>query len=590
MARSSARCSSDPEGGRLARDEGEARPGAPGNRRRGPRARTRRGRPAGRVPHPPLLRRARRMTGGRLVARALAAAGIDTVFTLVGGHTTPVVDACHEIGVRLVDVRHEEAAGHMAHAWARVTGRTGVVLVTAGPGVTNTATAVANAWSGGAPLLVLGGGVPRAQLGRGALHEMDQLGLMPPITKRAASAHDPGGSAGATLARPSRRPVAVDPGPSSSSCRPTCCARTALNRRPGPRRASPPAAAPRTPTWRRPPACSPMPSARSWWPAAASTGPRRGTSSARSSSASVRRRSPHMPRVASSPSPTRSTCPPRAPAPSATRTSCSWPAPGFNFMLAYGQPPRFNAEARIIQIDVDPSAIGHNRSVAVGLVGDARTVLGQLVDRVDERSPGAWLGALRETDANARAALEAEAASGATPIHPLRLCRELTLALPEDAFVAADGGDILSFARQAVQVSAPGCWLDSGPFGCLGYGIASACAARLARPDRPRSPCSGTERSVSRRWSSTRPPATVSASSWSCRRTAHGPSRRPARRWSSVGPSRPRSSGGPTTSSAEALGCDGIEVTRPEELAPALVAPAARPAAPRERGHRPGGA
>ena len=94
------------------------------------------------------------MTGGELVARALAAAGVDTLFTLVGGHTTPVVDACYEVGIRLVDVRHEETAAHMAHARARVTGGTGVVLVTAGPGVTNTATAIANAWSGGAPVLL----------------------------------------------------------------------------------------------------------------------------------------------------------------------------------------------------------------------------------------------------------------------------------------------------------------------------------------------------------------------------------------------------------------------------------------------------
>ncbi len=109
------------------------------------------------------------------------------VFTLVGGHTTPAVDACHQLGIRLVDVRHEEATTHMAHGYARATGRVGVALVTAGPGVTNAATGIANAWSGGAPVLLLAGGIPRPQVGRGALHEMDQVGFMRPITKASVS-------------------------------------------------------------------------------------------------------------------------------------------------------------------------------------------------------------------------------------------------------------------------------------------------------------------------------------------------------------------------------------------------------------------
>src|SRR5262249_19642072 len=125
--------------------------------------------------------------GGELVAQALAAASVRNVFTLVGGHTTPVVDACAQIGLGIVDVRHEEAAAHMAHAWARTTGEPGIALVTAGPGVTNTVTGVAHAWSGGAPLVVLAGRAPLAQADRGALHEMDQIALMRPITKWAAT-------------------------------------------------------------------------------------------------------------------------------------------------------------------------------------------------------------------------------------------------------------------------------------------------------------------------------------------------------------------------------------------------------------------
>src|SRR5207244_2533856 len=98
--------------------------------------------------------------------------------------------ACAHLGIRLVDVRHEEAAAHMAHAWARTTGEPGVALVTAGPGVTNTATGIANAWSGGAPVLLLAGRPPLAQADRGALHEVDQIALMRPITKWAATVYE----------------------------------------------------------------------------------------------------------------------------------------------------------------------------------------------------------------------------------------------------------------------------------------------------------------------------------------------------------------------------------------------------------------
>ena len=509
------------------------------------------------------------MTGGRLVARALAAAGIDTVFTLVGGHTTPVVDACHEIGIRLVDVRHEETAGHMAHAWARVTGRTGVVLVTAGPGVTNTATAVANAWSGGAPLLLLGGGVPRAQLGRGALHEMDQLGLMTPITKRSESALDPA-DLPALLSEAVAETRRGRPGPvflelpsdvlRAEGPEPETWPTPGEPARGGAEDADVDAAARLLADAERPlvVAGSGVYWAEAWNELRALV-ERLGAPAITSHAARGVLPFAHPQHVPAARS-------------RALRDADVVLVAGsrLNFMLAYGQPPRFNAEARIVQIDVDPSAIGHNRSVAVGLVGDARTVLGQLVDRVDERSPGAWLGVLRETDANARAALEAEAASGATPIHPLRLCRELTLALPEDAFVAADGGDILSFARQAVQVSAPGCWLDSGPFGCLGYGIASACAAKLARPDRPAVALLGDgalglqamELDTAARHGLGILVVVSTNGSWAIEATSQEMEFGRA-----VATALERR---PYHVLAEALGCDGIEVTRPEELAAAL--------------------
>src|SRR5512143_1988754 len=123
------------------------------------------------------------LTGGRLVARMLRREGVGTVFTLSGLHVAPIYAGCVEEGIRLVDTRHEQAAAHAADAWARLTRGPGVCVVTAGPGVTGTVTAVANAWAAAVPLLVLGGAAPSFNQGRGSLQEMPQTQLFAGITK-----------------------------------------------------------------------------------------------------------------------------------------------------------------------------------------------------------------------------------------------------------------------------------------------------------------------------------------------------------------------------------------------------------------------
>src|SRR5512143_879481 len=123
------------------------------------------------------------LTGGRLVARMLRQEGVTTAFTLSGLHVAPIYAGCVDEGVRLVDTRHEQAAAHAADAWARLTRGLGVCIVTAGPGVTGTVTAVANAWAASSPLLVLGGAAPTFNQGRGSLQEMPQTQLFAGITK-----------------------------------------------------------------------------------------------------------------------------------------------------------------------------------------------------------------------------------------------------------------------------------------------------------------------------------------------------------------------------------------------------------------------
>ena len=177
---------------------------------------------------------AERVQGGHLVARAIAAEGVDAIFTLSGGHVMPIYEGCRHEGVRVLDVRHEQSAAHAAEAYGRVRPPAGVAVVTAGPGVTGTVTAVANAFAAQVPLVVIGGARPLVQAEKGSLQEFDQLSLMKPITKWAAICvtrlADPGvrrdrlpsGARATTRAR------------STSSCRWTSSSRT---RRPTTRRA-----------------------------------------------------------------------------------------------------------------------------------------------------------------------------------------------------------------------------------------------------------------------------------------------------------------------------------------------------------------
>ncbi|MEK7847791.1 MAG: thiamine pyrophosphate-binding protein, partial [Chloroflexota bacterium] len=123
------------------------------------------------------------LRGGQLLARALKAQGVGQVFTLSGAQIHTLYQGCLEEGIQLIDARHEQAAVHMAEGWARATGQTGVALLTAGPGVTNGVTGVANAWGSGSPLVLLGGHSPLSQWGKGAFQEMDQRGILGPITK-----------------------------------------------------------------------------------------------------------------------------------------------------------------------------------------------------------------------------------------------------------------------------------------------------------------------------------------------------------------------------------------------------------------------
>jgi thiamine pyrophosphate-dependent acetolactate synthase large subunit-like protein len=130
--------------------------------------------------------------GGHLFAAALKQEGVRNLFTLSGGHIAPIYDGCVAEGIRIVDFRHEQAAAHAADGWARVTGRPGVAAVTAGPGVTDAVTGMANAMYANSPMVVLGGKSPLGELERGSLQEMDHVTLVRSITKWARTCWETG--------------------------------------------------------------------------------------------------------------------------------------------------------------------------------------------------------------------------------------------------------------------------------------------------------------------------------------------------------------------------------------------------------------
>lgn len=125
--------------------------------------------------------------GGKVVARALRAENVPFVFTLCGGHVMSIYDGCLDEGIGVIDVRHEQTAGHAADGWARVTGRPGVAIVTAGPGLTDAVTAVASAHRANVPMIIIGGQGPRVFVDMGSLQDMNHVDLMRPITKWSVS-------------------------------------------------------------------------------------------------------------------------------------------------------------------------------------------------------------------------------------------------------------------------------------------------------------------------------------------------------------------------------------------------------------------
>jgi acetolactate synthase-1/2/3 large subunit len=417
------------------------------------------------------------LPGGRLVAQAIAAAGVDVVFTLSGGHVMPIYEGCRHEDVRVVDLRHEQSVAHAAEAWGRVKRACGVAIVTAGPGVTGTVTGVANCLAAQAPLLVLGGARPLAQAERGALQEFDQLSLMKPITKWAAvctsTSRIPEYVAVAfrhALAPP-RGPVYLelpadilfeegeaDPAPTVPP--------------PTPRAFGDPRelgkAADLLNSAERPAVVA---GSGVWWDGAAE----------QLAAFSENGRLPVFLNGSG-----RGSLPPehplflqhsRAAALEEADVACVIGAP-LDFRLHYG---RFGA-GKLIHVHGDPRELGRNRVPEAAIAGDCAAVLEILADSVetptDDRA--AWLERLRSAEAAWWDDHRAEIESDASPIHHYRLGAELDKLLDAGTVVIGDGGDVVAAVSRVLRIHRPGHWLDPGPFGCLGVGPGYAVGVGVA--------------------------------------------------------------------------------------------------------------
>jgi acetolactate synthase-1/2/3 large subunit len=428
--------------------------------------------------------------GGKLAARALKQAGVECIFTLSGGHIMPLYDGCFDEGIKIVDVRHEQAAVHAADAWARChPGGIGVAAITAGPGVTDGVTGIANAWRANSPILVIGGQGPFANLRRGSLQEMDHIGVVRPITKYADAIYQ-------TARIPEyielaiRHAVSGIPGPAYLEIpMDIFMGQVEASQAPIPRiRTAPPRLSPDRDEVRKAielirGAQRPMLMA--------------GTSVKWSRAAGELNRfigETHIPTYTNGMG--RGTVPPGSPEflnrsrrQALEKIDCIVLAGTLlDFRMRFGA--SIPADAKIIQLDMDATLIGQNRQADVPLVGNLACSFEMLLEEMKNQGVrldfSGWRDELRAIESKLEKKEAAALGSDESPVDPQRMCREVRdwLATQHDPIVIGDGGDIVATAAKIIPVTSEGSWMDPGPLGTLGVGMPFALAAQLSHPKR----------------------------------------------------------------------------------------------------------
>ena len=422
---------------------------------------------------------------GRLIARRLKASGIDTVFTLSGGHLFSIYDGCRDEGIRLIDTRHEQTATFAAEGWSKVTRRPGVAALTAGPGVTNGMSAMAAAQQNQSPLVVLGGRAPALRWGMGSLQEIDHVPFVAPLARFAATAQS-ADDAGRLVDDALRAAVGAPSGvgfvdfPMDHAF--SMSEDPEILGRPGALTVAPQPAIPGDEALDR--AASLLSAAQRpvimagtnvWWGHAEAAllrlaeerhipvlmnGMARGTVPADHPMAFSRARGKAL---------------------GAADVALVVGVP-MDFRLGFGKV--FGPQTQLVVADRAEPDREHPRPVAAGLYGDLTSILSALAGAGGTDDHQDWIDELRTAESEARGREKSERGDDRIPLHPMRVYAELAPLLDRDAIVVIDAGDFGSYAGRVIDSYLPGCWLDSGPFGCLGSGPGYALAAKLARPDR----------------------------------------------------------------------------------------------------------
>jgi acetolactate synthase-1/2/3 large subunit len=432
------------------------------------------------------------ISGGHLVARALKNEGVDTIFTLCGGHIIDIYDGCVDENIRIIDVRHEQVAAHAADGYARQTGKLGVVVTTAGPGCTNAVTGIATAFRSESPVLHIGGQGGMTQHMMGSLQDLPHVDMMRPITKFSAGVRSTERVAD-MVSMAARECFAGAPGPAYLEIPRDILDREidisrAVIPQPGKYRASVKTMGDAADIEKladilvkaeRPVV---LYGSQVW----ASRGHEEAIALVRALD---------IPAYFNGAS--RGLLPPGDPHHfDRTRREGFDKADvilivgtPFDFRMGYGK--RLGLNATLVQIDQDYRTVGKNRDISLGIVGDPGTVLAAVLQaasgRIDKGARARrkeWMQFLQGAEEEATAKLMSKFKDNSKPINPYRVAYEINEFLRDDTIYIGDGGDVVTISAQAVRPRRPGQWMDPGALGSLGVGTGFAIAAGLAHPDK----------------------------------------------------------------------------------------------------------
>jgi acetolactate synthase-1/2/3 large subunit len=429
------------------------------------------------------------VTGGRLVVDALKKEGVEYIFSLSGGHINPIYQACLDTGIKVIDTRHEQAAAHMAEAWGKLTRKPGVCVVTAGPGFTNAITGVANARASNTPMIVIAGRSGLAETEKLALQELEQIDIIRPLIKWGRVVYEPHRLYEFT-AMAFRHAMTGRPGPVFLEI-PTDIMHKQVEEKDAVR-----------PEGYRP----------KFQPGSSKDGVTQALEMLRQakkpaiiagSGAYFSGADEELKKfVELTDIPVFTSLMGRGLLSDNDPQCFGLPMMGgadimqnadvimvlgsrLGLYLGYGQAPLFPADAKMIQVDIEGSEIGRNRKIDLGLVGDIKEVLKDMIELFDV-SPFSHKDYLDSISTPARDSRQnirnLSVASG--KLNQARIMKEINEFLDPDAVVVADGGDTFVATLMGADVSLPGHFLAYGDFGCLGVGIPFGLAAKLRHPDK----------------------------------------------------------------------------------------------------------